>query len=250
MSYSGDQPPIGGYGSSAGYLDAASTLISSGLDYAGNRETNKTNKQLAADAQKYDYDKWREMNKYNSPSEQMLRLKQAGLNPNLVYGSGNVTGNVTGGQAKATKATVKNELGNIALPKPLQMLSQFQDMRRKEAEIDNIGANTEYTNTKKSNEDIKSLLLGIKADAEPELVKSQVSAAEAKAYKLREENQKLLPQKIKQATSEADIKKAEADMQQKLKPLGLTQNDNVFIRLFLNAIIKAQGGNKLNLNFE
>ena len=32
-------------------------------------------------------------NEYNSPANQMKRLKEAGLNPNLVYSSGNVVGN-------------------------------------------------------------------------------------------------------------------------------------------------------------
>lgn len=42
---------------------------------------------------------WDLANQYNSPKEQMARLKAAGLNPNLVYGSGNVTGNTTSAPA-------------------------------------------------------------------------------------------------------------------------------------------------------
>lgn len=39
---------------------------------------------------------WNMQNAYNDPSAQMARLKAAGLNPNLVYGGGNVTGNTSG----------------------------------------------------------------------------------------------------------------------------------------------------------
>lgn len=39
---------------------------------------------------------WNLANAYNDPSAQMERLKKAGLNPNLVYGGGNVTGNTSG----------------------------------------------------------------------------------------------------------------------------------------------------------
>lgn len=39
---------------------------------------------------------WNLNNAYNDPSAQMERLKNAGLNPNLVYGGGNVTGNTSG----------------------------------------------------------------------------------------------------------------------------------------------------------
>lgn len=38
---------------------------------------------------------WNLQNAYNDPSAQMQRLARAGLNPNLVYGGGNVTGNTT-----------------------------------------------------------------------------------------------------------------------------------------------------------
>lgn len=42
---------------------------------------------------------WNMMNDYNNPIKQMERLKAAGLNPLLVYGSGSVTGNTTGSPA-------------------------------------------------------------------------------------------------------------------------------------------------------
>lgn len=47
------------------------------------------------DAYKQNVNLWNLQNAYNHPKEQMKRLKEAGLNPNLVYGSGNVTGNTT-----------------------------------------------------------------------------------------------------------------------------------------------------------
>ena len=39
---------------------------------------------------------WNLQNAYNDPAAQMERLQKAGLNPNLVYGCGNVTGNTSG----------------------------------------------------------------------------------------------------------------------------------------------------------
>lgn len=41
------------------------------------------------------YAMWNLQNAYNDPSAQMRRLEAAGLNKNLVYGGGNVTGNTT-----------------------------------------------------------------------------------------------------------------------------------------------------------
>lgn len=39
---------------------------------------------------------WNMQNEYNTPTEQMKRLQAAGMNLNLVYGGGNVTGNTAG----------------------------------------------------------------------------------------------------------------------------------------------------------
>lgn len=74
------------------------TTIGSGLANAGitmlqNQQARKWQEQMynrqLGDAQRA----WDMQNAYNSPAEQMNRLKDAGLNPNLVYGSGAVANN-------------------------------------------------------------------------------------------------------------------------------------------------------------
>lgn len=76
-----------------GIISAAGSLLS-GLVGAGSQASaNAKNMELA----EYQFDKnvemWNMMNKYNLPINQMERLRAAGLNPNLVYGSQAVTGN-------------------------------------------------------------------------------------------------------------------------------------------------------------
>ena len=72
-----------GIGSAISGVNTAGSLLGQGLSY-------KKQKKLA----KYQYDlnmqAWREQTAYNSPAAQMQRLVDAGLNPNLVYGNGNV----------------------------------------------------------------------------------------------------------------------------------------------------------------
>lgn len=73
-------------------------FIAQGINIAGNaigaNRQEKANKELAA----YQYDRNLEMmhyqNIYNSPRNQMARFKEAGLNPNLVYGQG-TSGNMS-----------------------------------------------------------------------------------------------------------------------------------------------------------
>jgi len=75
----------------------------SGLSSIGNWLTGGSSITSQMNAQKHLMDhqfelnqrQWAAENEYNSPLAQMTRLKGAGLNPNLVYGSGSVTGNTT-----------------------------------------------------------------------------------------------------------------------------------------------------------
>lgn len=53
-------------------------------------------KNLTANARAYDTERWKRENAYNSPSAQVQRLMDAGLNPNLMYGESASTGNTDG----------------------------------------------------------------------------------------------------------------------------------------------------------
>lgn len=65
------------------------------------RETNQANAELA----KYNWQQqlglWNAQNEYNTPSSQMARYRDAGLNPNLIYGQGSA-GNSTSLPTPAT----------------------------------------------------------------------------------------------------------------------------------------------------
>lgn len=78
------------------------TLIPAGAGLVGGLFNIGATKSAGKDQLKlaqYQYDKavemWNRQNEYNSPKSQMARLAEAGLNPNLVYGSGNVVGNTS-----------------------------------------------------------------------------------------------------------------------------------------------------------
>ena len=75
------------------------TLIAAGIGAASqganalaigkmNKKTREWNEAQYAIQRKHALVDWQRQNEYNSPAEQMRRLKEAGLNPNLVYGKG------------------------------------------------------------------------------------------------------------------------------------------------------------------
>lgn len=69
-------------------------LIGGAFSLGGLKLQQKYNKELADIQNQYNIDMWDRMNDYNSPTAQMSRLSEAGLNPNLMYGMGN-TGNAS-----------------------------------------------------------------------------------------------------------------------------------------------------------
>lgn len=92
------------------------------------------------------------MNQYNSPESQMARLKAAGLNPHLIYGSGSgSTGNQSGGvsasplnmaplrsgKADIGRAEIRNEQAGR------RTFGIFNDFAQRMATIDNVEANTQ-----------------------------------------------------------------------------------------------------------
>lgn len=65
-------------------------LASIGANLYNTYQTNKTNFANVAAMNKANVDLWREQSLYNSPVEQMKRLKMAGINPSLIYGQGGI----------------------------------------------------------------------------------------------------------------------------------------------------------------
>lgn len=142
---------IGGIVSGVGSLFGG--LGSSAINNKAVQETNKANMEIAkyqAQWQQQENEKayqrslhmWNLQNEYNSPTQQMARIRAAGLNPNLVYGNG-VTGNSSGSTpqyepAKFNAPTMQAYRGwNLGIS---DAISQFLAYRTSEAQVDNMEA--------------------------------------------------------------------------------------------------------------
>lgn len=99
--------------------------------------TNAANMRLAQFQYSKDLEMWNRTNEYNSPENQMLRLKAAGLNPNLVYGNqGGVAGNAPqGSMPKFNAPTAQYNYSPLEVP---SMIGMFQDIQMRQAQIDNL----------------------------------------------------------------------------------------------------------------
>lgn len=123
-------------------------LIAAGTAAYNKWETNKRNEEEKKNNED-EYNKTRQAsledtertNQYNSPLQQMNRLRQAGLNPNLIYGKG----------ADNTSAMIRSTDIKKSTPEKyqfdstpaLQMAQGYMDMKVKGAQTDNLALQNE-----------------------------------------------------------------------------------------------------------
>lgn len=89
--------------------------------------TTSTNKA----SRKWNERMWQLQNEYNHPSSQMARLREAKLNPNLVYGNGNSI------QAAASPQSWKPDAPQFNV-NPGDVMSRYFDAEVKQATVDNL----------------------------------------------------------------------------------------------------------------
>ncbi len=134
---------LGFLGALAGpVISGVSNAISGNQNLKAVRETNAANFKLAQWQNEQNINMWNMNNAYNAPSAQMQRLKDAGLNPNLVYGNGSV-GNSSSAPTAATAPTMQ------AYQMPQNMfgdLSSAMDSVLKAAQIKKTEQETENLN--------------------------------------------------------------------------------------------------------
>jgi len=140
----------------------AAQAIQTGGNIFGQMLANRANRQEADKARAYNKQMWEAQNLYNSPEQQMARLKAAGLNPNLVYGKG------AGGNAAGPASPVgapKMGAPNLNLD-ILGKYQQLSSLKNDEINRQNTEANTKLynaTTTMKMTENaIKSIDLTIR----------------------------------------------------------------------------------------
>lgn len=165
------------------YITGIGSLVGTGASLGYNiwatNENNRRNERLMEKQNKQNISQWRRENTYNLPINQIGRMEQAGLNPNLMYGEGAgsmlsapspqmessqgkapqidplTSSQVALNLAQAEKIKGENEREQEKQPKVLHNIEESTQVLTKTAE-----------NLKSEGENIRALLNGIKADSE------------------------------------------------------------------------------------
>jgi len=216
---------------------------------------NEYNEQQLREAREYDLARWHEQNRYNSPIEQMARMKQAGLSPHLMYGKGTVG---QAGQLSTSPVTTKAPNASaVNAPTPggytraqAQNVMAGINAFREIATLKNINAQTDntaaQTNVARQDVRIKALQFlynKITLKDRKRLQKSLAEKAQQEVQLLNLDRQfkndtyderiQMHTAQLEQILSMRDIKAAEAAIKKWHKELaekGLTPNDEFIYR--------------------
>lgn len=143
----------------AGIIDLAGPAIGAGSDtlqghYNRQQQTSNIKRGVAENKRMAEYqwnqelDLWNKSNEYNSPKSQMARLKEAGLNPNLVYGNGikNV-GNSQLPKYNSPTADYSQVPANQTASNIGSLMDRYLDQKTKAANIDATNASIKLAGT-------------------------------------------------------------------------------------------------------
>lgn len=216
------------------------------------RQVNMNNRQWALQD-------WERNNAYNSPAQQMQRFKEAGLNPNLIYGQGN-NGNATMIRGADSKAAHVDPV-ITKYPDLSGIFAGFANITKTLVETDNLKAQGDLIQKdillKQIAGDQAKLNLKIGQSTFDQTVKGAEIENKLKLASTHEIEQRIAGEKINggsptvttllklaqtdELRSKIENNKNEATIQQyeiKLNQMGFTKHDSVFWRLLLNWINK------------
>lgn len=117
----------------APFLPLIGTGVSALATGIGNIFGNKSRKRESNRSRAHDINMWDKTNAYNHPSAQMMRLRAAGLNPNLVYGG---SSGQTAGTANALPGAKDAKINDITMGDNPMM--QYVNMKNTEAQTNNL----------------------------------------------------------------------------------------------------------------
>jgi len=256
-------------------IAAGANLLGQGLNYAAtaniNESTQKWNEKMYGQQRMDALADWMRQNEYNSPSEQMRRLREAGLNPHLVYGGGanSVSQPIRSTDAKSWNPQVPQlDLASVA---NTALFRQY-DLRLTDEQINQTAENVKLLKDKQLEtranaagilattaktkqqiaqseqlfgytlEQAKENVRSTRADIESTLTKTEqmraifqpnLQKAVLEVQKLRLENAKT---QAERSMILQNIKNAQKDEELKrldieLKKLGIMPGDNLFMRI-------------------
>jgi len=197
-------------------------------------QVNRQNKELAQYSFKKNLQMWRMNNDYNSPVNQMARLKSAGLNPNLVYGNGAVANT----SSKTPEYHAPDVQSTINPGNPLEHLERYQNTRLQQLQEANLAAQNKLIKNNAVKAKLEAVNTGIRSGIlrHDERIRGIVSSAQQELTdtQVQFQRQQLTNAEKQQKLLEIDyrLKQIEEEWNKK----GFTKADPVQFRMLAEAM--------------
>lgn len=243
-------------------------------NWQNNRNMRKMQKEALAfedkqqaEKMKYDWEMIQYQNEYNSPVNQMKRLTEAGLNPNMMYGSG-VNAASTGNQTQVSEMPMRKyptmPIPQLQMVDFMPILSAFTQMTKTAAEVDLLekeGRLKEQlivnealrptivqSDLALNNQKLKDLIQeydfrGFSLDKEKKLLPYQLEGyaldLQSKEYnnkKILFDIQKNLPLQYDKLQTELGILNLEKLINERLNPYNANAKDNGLMKIWISLI--------------
>jgi hypothetical protein len=209
-------------------IGAAGSVLSSVIGNIGA-------KKREADARKANIEFWKMQNQYNLPKAQMQRLKEAGLNPNLIYGSSPAGASGAAGSispAKAAPYSFENPI-NSAVQMSLAPLQGGKLQAETALALQKSGVEKLNKKLLKTNFDSLAELQTYRTQqAYQELLQSTIATNVANKTQIPIIEQEIA--KLALINAQADKEKSSANVERfksDLADKGININDNLIFRL-------------------
>lgn len=222
--------PLLGFG-----IDMLSNLLSGQSNKKAMKRQHTYNKYYMSEQDRLNREYWNMQNEYNTPAQQMARLKAAGLNPHLMYGQGNVgnaekVGSV--GSPGSSALAHKWNLGNV--------LSNYTNLKTTNANVDNVRQLTRNAQVEEQNKRLDGMLKALEGKGrEQQIIKDKIiNNYLAESMNLDNQNKRqdllnkaeqlnLTSKQVQKTIQEIDLTKQDVKV---MTELGISRNSPVIMK--------------------
>lgn len=146
-------------------IGAGAGIVGGIVDMFGGKSANEQNfeyqQKLMNMQNAFNVDMWNRQNAYNDPSAQMARLRAAGLNPNLVYGSGATTLSASAPSAAGSSYQAQNIMKGLGAGIP-NAFANYMQAKMNDAAVGNLQASKELKETQASKTALEATATALK----------------------------------------------------------------------------------------
>lgn len=188
--------------SAGGLLQGVAGITSAITNPIMQAKTNRMNRQLTKYGYEQEKQMIREQNEYNTPVNQMKRFKEAGLNPNLIYGQG-----TPGNQSQIAKYHApRQEAPQFDANPVISGIGAIYSTAKTKADIDNVNAMTEVQKQEAKNRAVDYFAKQLGVIKQYKIMPSELGKAQADYRSTIAQIDKINQEKITSSAQEQFIR--------------------------------------------